>query len=383
MAQPKDEALAPLPCSPLQTYEARIAAGELREDPAQRALAQCFQTFFERLQVVLDAPRPNLLRRLFGAPVHDEHAMALYVYGEVGRGKTMLMDMFYQCLPNTWHKRRIHFHAFMRDIHSRMHAWRQLHEGEQDLLPRIVEDYAEDIHILCLDEFQVTDVTDAMILSRLFTLLLEDGVAVIITSNRHPRDLYQGGLQRDQFLKFVDLVEKRMEIVSLDSPTDYRMQQIAALESTYVYPLGEAADDFLLQSWSTITNYAQSDPITIDVNGRKLEIEKHHSGVAWFTFEELCVRPLGAHDYIELARVCHTLFLQSIPQMRAEDRNEAKRFVTLIDVLYEHKVKLIATAAVEAEALYPKGDGTFEFQRTVSRLHEMQSAGYLALAHIG
>lgn len=379
MAQPKP--IQPPSLSPLAAYEARVAAGELSVDPAQRAVAERFDAFYNTIATSLDAPRTPLLKRIFTKP--EAGVGGFYLYGEVGRGKTMLMNMFYACMPDRWQKRRIHFHAFMRDIHARLHAWRQAHPGEEDLLPHIVRDYASDVRVLCLDEFQVLDVTDAMILSRLFTLLMDEGVAVILTSNRHPRDLYQGGLQRDQFMKFVDLVEARMEILSLVSPTDYRLQQIAALQSMYVHPLGETADEFLFTSWRAIVGDAESTELDIDVDGRILKVFKHHSGVAWLTFDELCLRPLGSHDYIELARVCHTLFLQNIPRMTPDDRNEAKRFVTLIDVLYEYKVKLICTANAPVTELYPSGDGNFEFQRTVSRLIEMQSAGYLALDHIG
>lgn len=380
MVQPKPDH-PPLYTNSLAAYEARVASGDLRGDPAQRNVAELLARFQEKLAARYDVPARGLLGRIFTK--RTAPPLAFYLYGEVGRGKTMLMDMFFECLPTGWSKRRIHFHAFMRDIHSRLHAWRQMHKGDDDLLPRVVADYASDVHILCLDEFQVLDVTDAMILSRLFTLLLAEGVAVILTSNRHPRGLYQGGLQREQFLKFVDLVERDMEIVSLDSPTDYRLEQIAALHSTYVHPLGVQADEFLFDSWHAIAGNAPSEELDIDVNGRILKIYKHNSGVAWLTFDELCVRPLGAHDYIELARVCHTLFLQNIPRMTPDERNEAKRFVTLIDILYEHNVKLICTANAPVTELYPAGDGNFEFQRTVSRLIEMQSAGYLALAHIG
>ena len=277
-------------------------------------------------------------------------------------------------------KKRIHFHAFMLDVHKRLHAWRKTH-GADDFLPRVVQDIAENIRLLCLDEFQVTDVTDAMILSRLFTGLMDAGVVVVMTSNRHPKDLYKGGLQRDQFLKFVDVVKARMEIVEIASPHDYRLAQLAAMQATFVQPLGEEADAFLHESWNRLTGDGRSYRLDIEVQGRVLRIDKHHSGIAWLTFDELCARPLGANDYLELATLCHTLLLQNIPAMRLEDRNEAKRFVTLIDALYEHKVKLLATAAAPPDALYPSGDGSFEFQRTASRLHEMQSERYLALPH--
>lgn len=379
MVQPKPD--IPFHMSPLAAYEARVAAGDLQGDKAQRAVAQALDTLHGRLIAHFDSPRPTLINRLFSKP--KPHHKALYLYGEVGRGKTMLMDMFFACLPQDWYKERVHFHAFMRDVHARLHAWRKIRKDNDDLLPRVVLDIANDTQVLCLDEFQVTDVTDAMLLSRLFTLLMDQGVAVVITSNRHPRDLYQGGLQREQFLKFVDIVEARMDIVSLESPTDYRLRQLVAMQSTYAFPINESSDLFLLESWDALTHHGKSEELSLDVDGRVLRVFKHSNGCAWLTFDELCVRPLGSHDYIELARVCHTIFLQNIPRMTPEDRNEARRFVTLIDVLYEHKVKLICTANARVEELYPSGDGTFEFQRTVSRLIEMQSASYLALPHIG
>lgn len=366
--------------SPLAAYEARLAAGQSTPDPAQRRVAERLEALFAHVQDSITIPSPSLWMRLLGRKV-EAHPVGLYIYGSVGRGKSMLMDMFFACTPAQWPKRRIHFHAFMLDVHKRMHAFRQAGDAG-DVLPRTVADIASEVRLLCLDEFQVTDVTDAMILARLFTGLFDAGVRVVMTSNRHPKDLYKGGLQREQFLKFVDVVTSRMELAELDSPTDYRLRQLAAMRSTYHYPLGAKADQFLLDSWNSLTGGERSYRLDIQVQGRILRVDKHNSGVAWLTFDELCIRALGAADYIELATLCHTLLLQGVPAMKIEDRNEAKRFVTLIDTLYEHKVKLIITADAPAEGLYPSGDGSFEFQRTVSRLHEMQSAKYLASAHM-
>lgn len=380
MTQPKPANPSLTECvSPLAAYKMRVGVGQLRSDPAQLYAAERLDILFHAILGAGGAARPSLLRRLF---VHSkERYHGLYLYGAVGRGKSMLMDLFFACLPMK-KKRRIHFHAFMLDVHHRLHLFRQMDDSD-DVLHRVVAALADEVDVLCLDEFQVSDVTDAMILARLFTGLFEKGIWVVMTSNRHPRDLYQGGLQRDQFLKFVALAESRLELVSLSSPTDYRLQQLQSMSRSFVYPLGEEADLFMLHSWELLTGGEASHRLEIHVQGRVLRVEKHYSGIAWLTFDELCNRPLGASDYIALAKLCHTLLLQNVPRMRIEDRNEAKRFVTLIDALYEHKVKLICTADAAPDALYPSGDGSFEFQRTASRLHEMQSAGYLALAHIG
>lgn len=379
MTQPKEHAATAASPSPLAAYEGRVAAGALKSDAGQRRAAERLDALYQLILGHSAAQRRSLMSRLFGREVSTVHG--LYLYGQVGRGKSMLMDAFFASLPIK-NKRRVHFHAFMLDVHKRLHAFRQSGTHD-DVLPRVVTEIANETQVLCLDEFQVSDVTDAMILSRLFTGLFAEGVWVIMTSNRHPRDLYQGGLQRDQFLQFVALAEVKLEIHSLDSPHDYRLQQLQAMQSTYFYPLGEAADGFLLESWNALTGHETSRRLDIHVQGRVLRIDKHYSGVAWLTFDELCARALGANDYLELATLCHTVLLQNIPAMKFEDRNEAKRFVTLIDALYEHKVKLICTAVCVPDALYPSGDGSFEFQRTVSRLIEMQSASYLALPHLG
>jgi len=356
-------------------YHRAVASGLLQADPAQLAAAEAINKLYTQL---LAAPRI----RLFGLLGSDTpKAAGLYLWGDVGRGKSMLMDMFVAEIKKQKKTRRVHFHAFMLDVHKRLYAFRQV-ASEQDLLPQLIAEIAGETEVLCLDEMQVHDVTDAMILSRLFSGLMDAGVAVVFTSNRAPNDLYQGGLQREQFVKFIELVEARLPIVELKSPIDYRLQQLKAMAHTYVYPRNDAADDFLLDSWQKLTGGECSEPLRIDVQGRSLRVDKHCKGIAWLTFAELCVRPLGANDYIELAKLCHTLLLQGIPALSPEYRNEAKRFVTLIDAVYDHRVKLIATAATPPDAIYPAGDGNFEFQRTVSRLMEMQSETYLALAHL-
>jgi cell division protein ZapE len=364
------------PNSFITAYEAKLADGSLRADAGQRKAAEAFELLFQQLTMPETPLKLRWLRRKAAAV----RPAGLYVWGDVGRGKSMLMDLFVSAIEKEKKARRVHFHAFMRDVHKRLFAYRQSHSGE--VIEQVIAEIAAEITILCLDELQVTDVTDAMILSRLFEGLMDAGVTVLFTSNRQPNDLYQGGLQREQFLKFVDLLVARMPIIRIDSPEDYRLAQLRAMKQTYYYPRNEAADDFLLERWSSLTQNAASEPLRIEIDGRILRVDKHANGVAWLTFAELCVRPLGASDYLELCSYCHTIILQGIPQLTREDRNEAKRFVTLIDALYDHRIKLIATAQTAPDGIYEAGDGTFEFGRTVSRLMEMQSEAYLGLAKV-
>lgn len=361
----------------IEAYQRAVADGSIQADPSQREAAQAMELLFAQLT----GSGPKTTRSLFSRKVANIPTYGFYLWGDVGRGKSMLMDLFVETIKSRCPTRRIHFHAFMREVHQIMHAWRQANMSG-DLLERVILELAQEAQVLCLDELQVTDVTDAMILSRLFAGLMDQGVTVLFTSNRHPRSLYQGGLQRDQFLKFVDLLEARLPIVKIDSPHDYRLAQLKAMKQTYFYPRNEAADDFLLSSWSTLTHGLPNEPLKIEVDGRILRVDKHTHGIAWLTFAELCMRPLGAGDYLELCSYCHTVLLQGIPKLTREDRNEAKRFVTLIDALYDHRVKLIATAETAPDGIYEAGDGTFEFTRTVSRLIEMQSESYLAAAKI-
>ncbi len=357
--------------SPLARYEQLLASAKLSPDEAQRALILRLEKLY---QTLLDAPTKGIKRLLKPARA----PAGLYIYGEVGRGKTMAMDVFAAAISPHFSTRRVHFHAFMLDVHKRLHAFRSLNV-RADSMPQLIDELAAEQRILCLDEFQVHDVADAAILSRLFGGLLEAGVCVIFTSNRKPHDLYQGGLQRELFLKFVDeVIVARMEIVSLQSPHDYRLQQLQALQKTFYYPRNLESDEALLTSWQALTGGAPSQALNIEVQGRILRIDKHAQGVAWLTFPELCMRPLGASDYLELTRMIHTLILQGIPALTPEQRNEAKRFVTLIDTLYDHRIKCIFSAETPPEGIYAKGDGSFEFARTVSRLTEMQSANYLA-----
>ena len=367
-----------LPPSMIDAYDRAVVTGGLTADAAQRAAALALE---QLLQSLTHTALPRKKRWFSWTQQAQMPMYGLYLWGDVGRGKSMLMDMFVQVASKTLKTRRVHFHAFMRDVHQRLFAYRARHTGE--VMEAVVAELAGEARLLCLDEFQVTDVADAMILARLFSGLIAAGVTVVFTSNRRPRDLYQGGLQREQFLKFVDVLEAHLRIVEIRSSQDYRLAKLQALAQTYKYPLGEAADDFLLASWAALTDHAASEPLRLTIDGRVLRVDKQAHGVAWFTFDELCVRPLGAGDYLELATLFHTIVLQGIPRLTREERNEAKRFVTLIDTLYDCRVKLIATAATAPEGIYEQGDGAFEFGRTVSRLHEMQSGEYLGLGRAG
>jgi cell division protein ZapE len=356
----------------MAAYEHAVNSGALTPDIAQRRAALAFDQLYGALLGETGQPRRRWFRKKNTSP----KALGLYVSGEVGRGKSMLMDLFVAIIQEKYPTRRVHFHAFMRDVHQRLFAYRQLHAGE--VIERVIAAIAAETRLLCLDELQVTDVTDAMILARLFEGLMDAGVAVVFTSNRAPRELYQHGLQREQFLKFVAILEKRIPMIRLESARDYRLAKLKSIAHSYMFPRDEAADDFLLATWHTLTQGAPNDPLRIDIDGRILRVDKYANGVAWFTFAELCMRPLGSGDYLELCNYCHTILLQGIPKLTREDRNEAKRFVTLIDALYDRRINLIATAETPPEGIYEAGDGNFEFARTVSRLIEMQSESYMA-----
>lgn len=297
---------------------------------------------------------------------------SVYIWGDVGRGKSMLMDMFAACLPDGFPYRRLHYHAFMAEIHHQLHEQRKAGADTTDALKPVALGYAMTLRLLCLDEFQVTDIADAMILSRLFTLLLDAGLVIVTTSNRPPEDLYKDGLQRQNFLKFIDLVKARFQVLHLESPHDYRMQKLQG-HPTYFTPADNIAElKSIFDSLCTLPPV----PCTLTIHAREVILPITTGDTAWCHFDELCRQPLGAEDYAELATEFHTIFLIGIPQLTREDRNEAKRFVTLIDTLYEHKTRLLCSADTLPEQIYPSGDGSFEFARTISRLREMGSAEY-------
>lgn len=342
-------------------------------DPAQAAVIAELQALYERLL----AHKPASGWLSWGRKDRQDIGN-LYIWGDVGRGKTMLMDLFFDCLPDSIAAERIHYHAFMTDIHDRLHQQRQQQLSGLDPLAVVAARYMGKLQILCIDEFQVHDIADAMILSRLFTMLLDAGLAVVTTSNRPPDDLYKHGLQRDYFLQFIALIKKRFGVLELASPTDYRMEKIHG-HAAWFTPAGNTQE---LESLFADLITHTPKPAALQVKGRTLTLEKTADGVAWCHFDALCRAALGAEDYAALACEFHTLFLEGIPELAREDRNEAKRFVTLIDTLYDHKVALFCSAETPPERIYGEGDGSFEFQRTVSRLHEMQSEDYLGASHL-
>ena len=358
-------------------YAALVAAGELKPDPDQERAALAL----DRLAGELGRTRTGFLSRLFGreTPV----PCGVYLWGGVGRGKSMLMDLAFENIAAE-PKRRAHFHAFMLEVHERLRAARRDEEG--DPVIRVAEDIAGEIRFLAFDEMMVTNPADAMIMSRLFTALIDAGVGIVTTSNRPPSDLYKDGLNRQLFLPFIALIEQRMKVVSLNGPTDYRLDRLQGVE-TWLVPNGPDATARLSDAFFRLTDHPVEDRAKVpseelDVgHGRTLHVPKSLKGVAVFSFKRLCGQPRGAADYLAIAQRFHTVILVGIPVMSREMRNEAARFVTLIDALYEHRVKLLAAADAEPAGLYPAGDGNFEFQRTVSRLEEMQSAGYLAEGH--
>lgn len=365
---------------PLPVYREKIARGEIAEDRAQANAAERLQHLADELAEWKPGKKAGPLAALgFGKPVTPPEG--LYIWGGVGRGKSMLMDLFFETVEIA-PKRRVHFHAFMQEVHERIFDWRQKEkEGEvkgSDPIPPVAALVAKEAALLCFDEFQVHDIADASILGRLFSQLFERGVVVVATSNRAPDGLYEGGLNRHRFLPFIDLVKTKMDVLHLDSETDYRLDRIRGLP-VYHSPLGAQADQALDDAFEKLTDAAHGEPMTLSLRSRAVEVPEAMHGVARFSFSDLCARPLGAADYLKIAQCFHTVIIRDVPVMGPERRNEAKRFVTLIDALYEAKTKLIVSAEAPPENLYARGDGAFEFERTASRLMEMQSADYIAL----
>jgi len=360
-------------------YHELVAAGELKPDPDQAMAAARLAEIQLKLESV--PLRGGLLQRWFGrAP---DPVRWLYIWGGVGRGKSMLMDLFFDSVAID-RKRRAHFHEFMLDIHARLKVEREKEKG--DPIPPVVTALADQARLLCFDEMVVNNMADAAIMSRLFAGLFDAGVTVVTTSNRHPDDLYKDGLNRQLFLPFIDLVKQRLDVMALDGPTDYRRDRLGNAR-TWLVPNGPEATAALSETFFRLTDYPPEDrahvpSADIDVGaGRSLHVPKSLKGVAVFSFKRLCAEARGAADYLAIARRYHSVIMVGIPILGPHNRNEAARFVTLIDALYEYRVKLLAAADAVPDALYPEGDGRFEFERTVSRLMEMQSEEYLAEGH--
>jgi cell division protein ZapE len=367
-------------------YAAGVAAGKIERDAAQGDLAVRLARLEARIAEHRLARKSSSLGWLFGSREQAEAPIrGVYIHGDVGRGKTMLMDIFFAASP-VERKRRAHFHEFMSDVHERVHAIRQsIKHGEiadEDPIRRAATELAEQAWLLCFDEFHVTDIADAMILGRLFARLFEQGVVVVATSNVAPHELYKDGLNRVLFLPFVRMLEERMEVVRLDARTDYRLEKLAGFPAWHV-PADAAADAALDAAWRRLVGGNAAGARELRVRGRTLHVPQAAMGVARFSFRDLCEQPLAAADYLRLAREFHTIVLDRIPVMTYATRNAAKRFIILVDTLYDHGVKLIASAAAEPDALYLAGEGfeAQEFKRTASRLIEMRSQAYLAQPH--
>ena len=368
-----------------QRYAALVASGKIEADPAQAALARRFADLEERIVQHRLARKSSALGWLFGKREPAGPLKGLYIHGEVGRGKTMLMDLFFSSSP-VERKRRAHFHEFMSDVHDRVrllrHKIKRGEIGDSDPIRLAADQVAAETWLLCFDEFHVTDIADAMILGRLFTRLFELGVVLVATSNVAPGDLYRDGLNRALFVPFIKLLQQYVEVARLDARTDFRLEKLSGVSTWYV-PADEDAEVALDIAWQKLTGHLEGAPQDIPLQGRKLRVPQAAMGVARFSFPELCEQPLGANDYLRLAHEFHTLIVDGIPIMGYENRNAAKRFIILIDALYDNAVKLIASAAAEPTWLYTAAEGyeAHEFKRTASRLIEMRSEGYLALPH--
>jgi cell division protein ZapE len=367
-------------------YAALVETGKIEADAGQAVLAASLAALERRLEEQRLAQKSSSLGWLFakrekaGPPLKG-----LYVYGEVGRGKTMLMDLFFEASA-VERKRRAHFHDFMADVHERVHAYRRdIKNGtlsDQDPIQRAAAAIADETKLLCFDEFHVTDIADAMILGRLFTKLFELGVVMVATSNIAPSGLYKDGLNRALFLPFLALLEKHCDVVRLDARTDFRLEKLTGVAAWYVPP-DAAAKAALDDAWHRLVGHADGAPHELVVKGHVVKVPKAAMGVARFSFDELCARPLAAADYLKIAHEFHTLIVDDIPVMDFSRRNEAKRFIILIDTLYDHAVKLLASAEAQPEQLYTGTEGyeANEFKRTASRLFEMRSQSYLGLPH--
>lgn len=351
-----------------QIFDTRVAEGRLKPDPAQHAVLAYLDDL--RLWLEENADRkPGLFAGFFHKAA--EPPKGVYLWGGVGRGKSMLMDLFFAA-TEIEAKRRVHFHAFMQEVHRGLHAARKT--DVEDALAPVAEALTDNLRLLCFDEMQITDITDAMIVGRLFEKLFAAGVVVVTTSNRPPDGLYKDGLNRALFLPFIDLISDRLVVSELQSPTDYRQHRLAGAQ-VYFQPAASAKQD-IAAIWLDLTGGAAGQPLRLPVNGREVELPRFANGIGRASFWELCAKPLGPADFLAIAQAVRVLILEDIPQLSSYNYNEAKRFVILIDALYEARVRLICSAADVPERLYLEGAGSFEFERTASRLREMQAADW-------
>jgi cell division protein ZapE len=360
-------------------YHALVSSGAIEPDAAQEQVAHALATLDERLAGYKPPRKQGLLGRLF-ADKHEPAPRGLYIHGEVGRGKTMLMDLFFDH-SSVVNKRRAHFHEFMAEVHERIHGFRQS-IADGDVIALTAASIFDEAWLLCFDEFHVTDIADAMILGRLFAKLFELGTVVVTTSNVAPEDLYKGGLNRALFLPFIAQITERMDVVRLDARTDFRLEKLAGVKM-WLVPADQAADAALDRAWARMTGNAKCKARDISIKGRVLHVPCSANGVARFAFADLCAKPLAASDYLRLAHDYHTIMIDRIPVMDYPERNIAKRFIALIDTFYDNAVKVMASADADPMSLYvaTEGDEANEFKRTSSRLIEMSSESYLALPH--
>ena len=375
------------PAGPLPAYRAKIAAGDLTADPSQLLAAERLQDLFVTLRGYDPQPgRPaggllgRLIRRRRADDIPEDRPHGLYLVGEVGRGKSMLMDLFFATAEVT-RRRRIHFHRFMQEAHARVFAWKRENPGGDDPIPPLADRIAAEAALLCFDEFQVNDIADAMILGRLFQALFIRGVVVVATSNTLPNDLFKGQPGRDAFLPFIELIKQKLDVLVLEGARDWRRARLRGMPTWHV-PADGRADRALDAAFGALTGHATPREERLIVTGRTLRVPHAADCVARFDFDALCGQPLGPGDYLALATHFHTLILDAIPKLSPENYDKARRFITLIDALYDHRVKLVASAAAMPDDLYVKGDGAKAFERTASRLEEMQSQAYLALEHL-